>query len=363
MSKPRSCAAFVTLLMLAACATPVKKPLVDRFPLRFPLIEAGSLEIEGHIVGQPRAGLDIVCYATQEGYATAVVVPSRSVFWRFKADHSISASIDLAGVATLFRDDGRILYFLGHDGKLIYRMQLDDIVSTPVRVIQAGYVFGTAEGNILALGADGWEHRPSVPGAKVTAGPVLVDGDEGLRGPILFGRSDGLLVAVDTWGKPLWEFWAEGAIQVDPAAAGGHIYFGDSERMFYCLNAATGKVKWRRRLQGAPLHPAVISGGTVVVAASNSVIYLLSARGGSILSWETVPSRVVYELAAAGPLVLVSSASPDVTAFEIKTGKRVGQYAASGPLVAGAVWTPPYIVLFVENGESGRQKIVFLRSR
>jgi hypothetical protein len=47
----------------------------------------------------------------------------------------------------------------------------------------------------------------------------------------------------------------------------------------------------------------------------------------------------------------------------MRTGKTVGQYEAPGPLVAGAIWSPPYVVLFTEDEETGRQKIVFLRSR
>jgi outer membrane protein assembly factor BamB len=283
MSKPRSCAAFVTLLMLAACATPVKKPLVDPFPLRFPLVEAGSLEIEGHIVGQPRAQDGIVYYATREDYLTAVVASSRSVLWR---------RIGPAGAA--------------------------DTVGRPF--------------------------------------------PEDQKRPTLRAEGSGLQ-AFDGENKLIWEFSADGPIAVDPTVSDGRLYFGTENRLFYCLNAATGKAQWRRRLQGAPLHPAVISGGTVVVAASNSVVYRLSARGGSILSWETVPSRVLYELAPAGSSVLISSASPDILALDFKTGKRAGQYKAAGVPAAGAVWSSPFIVLFEESPESGRQRIVFLRSR
>ncbi len=265
-------------LMLAACAARSVKPRIDPFPLRFPLVEAGTLEIAGHVVGQPRVRDDIVYYATREGTLTAVVVPSRAVLWQSKTEHRLPSSTDVAGDVVLLRD------------------------------------------------AD-------------------------------------LLRAVDAKGEPQWEFRAGGAIPADPAVAGSRIYFGDSERMFYCLDAATGKVKWRRRLQGAPLHRAVIRGGTIAVAASNSVIYLISRRGGSILYWEAIPSRVVYEPAGAGPLVLVSSASSTVTALDLRTRKRAGQFEAPGPLVAGAVWSPPYVVLFAEDEDTGRQRMVFLRSR
>jgi len=263
---------------LAACAGPAKKPLVDPFPLRFPLVEAGTLEIEGHVVGQPRARDGIVYYATREGFITAVVASSRSVLWRSRAGQPVPDSQEISG------------------------------------------------------------------------GPVLM-------------RDGGLLRAVDGQGQPVWEFRAEGAIQVDPATAGGRVYFGAADRTLYCLDAETGKRKWRRRLQGALLHPPVVQGKSVAVAASNSVVYFLSQKGGSVLSWEAVPSRVIHELTSAGPLVLVTSASRTVTAFDPATGRRAGQYEASGTPVAGALWVPPFVVLFKESAGPGRQQIIFLRSR
>ena len=277
-------AAFVTSLMLAACATPVKKPLVDPFPLRFPLVEAGSLDVDGRIVGQPWAKDGVLYVATSDGSLTAVVVPSRSILWR--------KPVDGAGLA-------------------------------------AGGPVGPSE---------------------VAAGPVLrVEGS--------------MLRALSADGRSIWEFDAQGAIGAEPAVRDGRVYFGTAERVFYCLSASTGKKAWSRRLQGAVLHPAVVQDGIVAVAASNSVVYRLSARGGSILSWETVPSRVLYELAPVASSVLISSASPDIVALDFKTGKRAGQYKAAGVPAAGAVWSSPFIVLFEESPESGRQRIVFLRSR
>ncbi len=266
-------------LLLSACAVPARRPRVDPFPLRFPLVEAGTLGIEGRVAGQPWAKDGIVYWVTSDGYRTAVVVPSRSVLWR--------------------RPDGS-------------------------------------------------EAVPASP--------------EGPEGPAF--RVEGTrLEAFDGEGGELWEFEAGEAIPAAATLSGGRVYFGASDRTFFCLDSGTGRVKWRRRLQGAPLHPALVVGRTVVVAASNSVVYFLSARAGSILSWETVPSRVVYPLSAAGPIVLVSSSSPEVMALDVKTRKRVGQVLAQGMLAAGAVWSPPYVVLFVEDAESGSQRIVFLRSR
>jgi outer membrane protein assembly factor BamB len=279
MVRTRRLTAVVLLgLTLTACAAPAKRPLMDPFPLRFPLVEVGTLEIDGHVTGTPWARDGIVYFETREGASTAVVASSRAILRR-----------------------------------------------TP-------------------------------------AGPAVADPAGSAGRPVLVREGD-LLRALDDRGQPLWEFRAGGAIAADPVLSGSRLYFGDEARMFYSLGAGKGKVRWRRRLQGAPVHPAVVGSRTVVVAASNSVVYVLSRKGGSILSWEAVPSRVVYAPVAAGPLVLISSASPTLAALDLGTGKLAGRYEAAGPLVSGALWSPPYVVLFVEDEDSGRQKIVFLRSR
>ena len=344
------------------CAVPRKGPLVDHSAVRFPLVEAGTLEIEGAVVGQPRARDGIVYFATREGFLTAVVVPARQILWRFKADHSISASPELGENHIVIRDDGNVLYVLDTRGLLVFKKQIDEAVTSAVRENKGRIFFGTATGKALVLdlsagGEQLWEFTATAPAVAVSAGPVFV-GDM-----VIFGAADGRLIALDQAGKLVWEFAAKGAIAADPTVADGRLYFGTENRFFYCMNAATGKKIWSRRLQGAPLHAALVRGRQLVVPALNSVVYFLSRRGGSILTWEAVPSRIVHELAAAGAMILVSSGGPSLAALNFSTGKRVGQHLASGPFAAGALWVSPFIVLVVGDEESGRQSLVFLRSQ
>lgn len=346
-------------LGLTACVGSGNKPLVDPSAVKFPLVEAGTLDIEGTVVGQPRARDGVVYFATREGFLTAAVVPGRQSFWRFKAEHAVSASPELSENHILLRDDAHILYVIDFRGTLVFEKRLGEAVTSAVREYGGRAYFGTAGGNIRAIdisanGVQAWEYRAA---AAISAGPVF-SGDV-----VLFGAADGRLMAFHQTGKLVWEFAAKGAIAVDPAVAGGRLYFGTEERFFYCLDAATGKRKWSRRLQGAPIHPALIHGRRIALAVSNSVVYFLSGRGGSILSWEAVPSRIVHEIAIAGPLILVSSATPNLMAIDFATGKRAGEHLASGPLAAGALWVSPFVVLITEGEESGRQRLVFLSSK
>ncbi|MCX6571419.1 MAG: PQQ-like beta-propeller repeat protein [Candidatus Aminicenantes bacterium] len=346
-------------LALAMCAGPAKRPLVDPSRLSFPLVEAGTLEIEGAVVGQLRARDGIVYFATRKGFLTAVVVPARQILWRFKADHSISVSPELGENRIVIRDDGNVLYALDTRGSLVLEKQPDEAVTSAVRENRGRMYFGTSSGKVVALdlsanGAQAWEYRAA---AAISTGPVFA-GDM-----VIFGAADGRLIALDQAGKRVWEFSATGAITTDPTVADGRLYFGTENRFFYCLNAVTGKKIWARRLQGAPHHPALIHGRRLAVPASNSVVYFLSRRGGSILSWKVVPSRIVHEISEAGPVILVSSAAPNLIAYDFATGERAGGHLASGPLAAGALWVSPFIVLVVGDEESGRQSLVFLRSQ
>jgi outer membrane protein assembly factor BamB len=360
MNKFKLFGALVILGMAGInCAVPRKGPLVDPSAVRFPLVEAGMLEIEGTVAGQPRARDGIVYFAEREGFLTAVVAPSRRVFWKFKAEHTVSASPELGEDHILFRDDANVLYVIDFRGALVFKKQIGETVTSAFREENGRAYFGTASGKVIALdlsghGAPVWEFPTA---AAITAGPVF-SGDL-----VIFGTADGKLMVFDNMGKPVWEFVANGAITAAPAVADGRIYFGTENRFFYCLNAATGKKSWSRRLQGAPLHPALVLGRRLVVPASNSVIYFISRRGGSILSWGAVPSRIVHESAVAGPLVLITSGGPDLVSYDIATGKRLGEHLASGPLAAGALWVSPFIILVTEAGESGRQRFVFLRPK
>lgn len=341
------------------CAVPRKGPLVDPSAVHFPLVEAGTLEAEGTIVGQPRARDGVVYFATREGFLTAVVVPARQVFWKFKAEQAVSVSPELGENHILIRDDGNAIYVLDFSGSLVLKTSIDEAVTSPVRKNKGRIYFGTASGKVVALdlSAGGEKLWEVTAAAAVTAGPAFFDD------LVIFGTADGRLLALSQAGKLVWEFDANGAITADPAIADGRLYFGTENRFFYCLNAATGKKRWARRVQGAPLHQALVHGRRLVVPASNSVVYFISRRGGSILSWEAVPSRIVHVLAAAGPLILVSSGGPSLVALDFSTGKRVGQHLAAGPLAAGALWVSPFVVLVMGDEESGCQRLVFLRAR
>jgi len=71
-----------------------------------------------------------------------------------------------------------------------------------------------------------------------------------------------------------------------PVVADGAVYFGSSaNNKVYCLDAATGKIRWTR-ITGGPVRLApMVSGGRVFVGSDDGYAYCLDAKDGSLV-WE-----------------------------------------------------------------------------
>ena len=224
----------------------------------------------------------------------------------------------------------------------------------------------------LALAAElhlQWVHELPRP---ARAWPAQIDDRDKLEfdlsySPVVAGRAmfvasmvTDSLAAYDTrTGKEQWRFYADGPMRLAPVAYGGNVYAVSDDSFLYCLDAATGELKWRfqggpedRRLLGngrlISRWPArggpVVADGRVYFAASvwplmGTFIHALDAETGEPV-WLNSGSGSVYNLhqhggadafggvapqgylAVAEGILLVAGGRTPPAAFELVTGKR-----------------------------------------
>ncbi|MCE5328219.1 MAG: PQQ-binding-like beta-propeller repeat protein [Planctomycetaceae bacterium] len=127
--------------------------------------------------------------------------------------------------------------------------------------------------------------------------PVIADG----RMFLSFNNCDKIVAIELAGGNEAWTFYTEGPVRLPPAIADGKVYAASDDGWLYCLDAASGKEKWRHR--GGPSARKCIGNGRM--------ISLWPARGGPV-----VHDGKVYYAAGIWPFVGVF-----IHALDAKTGK------------------------------------------
>ncbi len=353
---PALIVAAAVCCVLASCRTLGVQFVPGPSVVSFPLVEDGSLEIDGAVIAPAGIRGDVMFVATRKGFVYAVGMTSRRVLWRFDAKQPLREPPEIGERLVYIREDPDILCALDSMGHAAFTMRLPALPATAVREYRGRLYFGSADGRLFALdpeaaGRTVWEFR--------AAGPVRVE-PAFSAGRIFFAAGNGLIHAVDSNGKVLWTFDPHGAVDAAPGTGGGRVYFGTAAGDFYALEEATGRRKWVFKLGAAPVHPARVTGDRIVLAASNSVVYCFSAKGGEILWWRNVPARIVYQPVIANGTVLLTGLGPDLLAVELVTGKPSGHYSLSEELLSGPLWVPPRLVLLESSASDEPSRVLFL---
>ena len=148
---------------------------------------------------------------------------------------------------------------------------------------------------------------------------------------------DGRIVALELeQGTPVWEREVPG-VPAEPVATSDHVYFGASDRRFYCAQGRQWRgrlgVAHRRDVLGAP----AVDDQRVFFVALDNVVRALDRESG-VQKWQ----HAIRRRAASGPSVvqdvvlLASSSSAEIYAW-----LAGGHPAGTVPLRVDAAWCRP----------------------
>jgi outer membrane protein assembly factor BamB len=219
-------------------------------------------------------------------------------------------------------------------GDATWRMPLPTPAVAPPLLTGGFVVVPLESGDVVAVHqADGrlaW--RLAVGGRP--SGPVLTLGEI-----FVAALDDGKVVGLTrATGAKKWEQQLGGAA-TGLAGRGTSIYAGSLDNFFYCLDANSGRIKWRWRTGADVVGQPSVDDERVYFVSMDNLIRALD-RDSGVQRWKKpLVARPVVGPLRIGELLLLSSLSADLRAVAAETGEAVGRYDLGGELGAAPVFS------------------------
>ncbi|WP_380283673.1 PQQ-binding-like beta-propeller repeat protein [Kitasatospora purpeofusca] len=168
-----------------------------------------------------------------------------------------------------------------------------------------------------ATGRARWSGPPAVSGAPLVAGDTVY----------VPGRSAGLLAFDVRSGEQRWAQDGVGFVFDPPVVHGGIVHVADTDlasgrSTVFALEAATGRVLWKRAQQHGPIGPAAADGAVCLIKGDQ--LLALDAVTGDERWTATVPrgmGRGTSSLTAAEGAVYVGTNDDRLFAYDLTTGR------------------------------------------
>ncbi len=130
----------------------------------------------------------------------------------------------------------------------------------------------------------------------------------------------------------LWKYTIDSPVRTSPAVVDHSIYFGVNDGIFYCLDAATGDLKWNQSIGRMGWSSPAVSENYVVVGSVDHTIYCLNALTGEILwTYETDAEILSSPLIVEGR-VFVGSRDTACYAIDLYDGSFLWKHTTDKPI-------------------------------
>jgi outer membrane protein assembly factor BamB len=322
----------------------------------FPVEKAGEMAYKGKVLGCVKDDGGDLYLSTRKGLVYCLAGGKREILWKFEAFDELTSSPFLGAENVYVYDRTSTLYCLSKKGRLLWKKEVKEKISTGVIEFKEKICLGTEKGVLFALWtASGEEIWRFEAGKAIVSTPVFADSR------IIFGCHDHSLYFLTEKGSLLDKVKTDNKIQPLPLAEKNYLYFGTDDHYFYCFNLAKRKKKWKVKIGGKIFSTPVVDGKRIFFLCWNNVLYCLNKKNGHILWWRIIPSRSFYSLEISGESIVASSFSSLLVCFDIETGEEVGDYDAGQEIKSNPLWAAPYLMFNLYDSLKDEGKLVFLK--
>ena len=279
----------------------------------------GWLALGDAIEGSPiiDGGDAIVALSNSRQSLVSVELSTGRIVWKKEYGDIVSTPLLLQQKIYVGNVLGKFFCVNREDGELVWTFTLPENVRRKgIRSSPAGHdntiVFGADDGALYALDAGSgsrlWSFTVSAP---IVASPAIADG------AVFVGAMDGAFYAIDlTSGALRWKFPAGASIYAGAALASDMVFVGTTGGTFFALKKTNGSMIWRADLESVINAGAVISDNIVYVGTLNKYLYGLTTSNGQIVWKYEMRGRIKTSPAVANGRLYIATDDRYVTAFQ-----------------------------------------------
>ncbi len=278
-------------------------------------------------VASPMIASGRIYIGSQNKFLYVLDMDKGQLLWEMKLGaviHSAPSSIDKNGVFYIGCRDDRIYAINSVKQTQVWSYATgDQVMSDPVHRNNIVYA-GSNDNMVHAIGAGTgqrvWRHKTLGP---VTAKAAFYRNKGTNKELLIIGSSDKAVYALDTTpelpegqDRVIWSFATGGAVTASACVSGEFVYVMSSDAVLYCLDAASGAVKWRFDSgESSSSSPIVVDG--IVYFGSNKkrtqgdkkgtdgYFYAVSAKDGQPVWKYKTSGRIIGGACASGEYILV----------------------------------------------------------
>lgn len=350
--------ALIILFMLTLSFCSFFRLKVPPYPtgVVFPLEKADEIVYKGEIIDLVQRVEDNIYLSTRKGFVYCIDGRRHEILWKFEAPEPLASPPHIAQDSVYVFDIKNILYSLDKEGKLRWKKRFEEEITSGIEENNRQIYFGTANGSFFALNQDNGEKLWSFQtGEAIRSKPVVA------RGIIMFGCDDHNLYFLTGKGALIDRFNFKDKIQAPLTIDGDFLYLGSEDRYFYCIDIKKRKQRWKVKTGSQTYIPPVVDENRVFFLCWNGVLYCLNKKNGTILWWNTVPSRSFYHLEIIEKKIVVSSFSSLLVCFEIETGEKKGNFDASQEIRSNPLWFDPHLLINLYDSHDDTGRLLFLK--
>jgi outer membrane protein assembly factor BamB len=322
----------------------------------FPVMKDKEISYEGEIISPFQKKDHFFYFSTRKGNVYCVDGLKREMLWQVDIPASLSSPLYLAENRIYVHDSESTLYCIDLDGTLLYKITFLSKITSAIGVREGQIYIGTEKGFLYCMNAETgqvlWQFQAD---DTVRSNPVI------WQDTVLFGCDDHQIYFLDKRGMLAGKLNVGGKIGKTLTVDENLLYFGTDDRYLQCVNLKRQKRKWKVRSGGATYIPPVVVGKRIFFLCWNCVLYCLNKKNGTILWWNSVPSRSYYRVEVIDTKVVVSSFSPELVSFDILTGESKGSFDASQEIKSNPVWWAPFLMVTLHDPENDTGTLVFLK--